>query len=217
MKILLGTKNKGKVIEAREVFNGSPITLLSPEDISITVEPEETGSTFEENAEQKARFYRELSGLPTAADDSGIIVEALEKELGIHTRRWGAGPKSTDQEWIEYFLKRMKSEPHKRARFVCVVTYIDEKESLHTFRGECEGVITETLEADYLPGLPISACFKPEGFDRVFSALTIEQKNSTSHRGKAFADFRAFVTKEASSAFEDPSLSSPRSDRRAWY
>jgi len=124
-------------------------------------------------------------GLPTVADDSGIIVEALKDELGLHTRRWGAGPEATDAEWIAYFLERMKEEENKRAAFVCVLAYVDPLGATYTFEGRCEGIITPTLEADYLPGLPISACFRPEGFSRVFSALSIEQKNSTSHRGKA--------------------------------
>jgi XTP/dITP diphosphohydrolase len=79
----------------------------------------------------------------------------------------------------------MKTEENKRAAFVCVLAYINPLGAPYTFEGRCEGIITPTLEADYLPGLPISACFKPEGHSRVFSALTLEQKNSTSHRGRA--------------------------------
>lgn len=192
MHLLLGTNNAGKVTEISEVLSGLPIALVTPRDLGIDDQPAETGTTFAENALQKARFYFERAGLPTVADDSGIIVEALKNELGLHTRRWGAGPDASDQEWITYFLQRMKKEKNKRAHFVCVLAYIDRHGAEHLFEGRCDGVITESLEADYLPGLPISACFRPDGYDRVFSALSIEQKNSTSHRGKAtqaFADF----------------------------
>ena len=185
MQLLIGTNNQGKFIEISEVLNGLPITPVKPADMDIAGDPEETGSTFEENALQKARFFRKLSGIPTVADDSGIVIDVLENELGIHTRRWGAGPAASDAEWIEHFLQRMKNEENKRAHFICTLAYIDESGAEHMFEGRCSGTITEELEADYLPGLPISACFKPDGCNAVFSALTIEQKNSTSHRGKA--------------------------------
>jgi len=192
MKLLLATSNKGKIIEMKEGLAGLPVDVVTPGDVGISGSPEETGETFTENALQKARFYREKSGLPTVADDSGILVEALQNELGVHTRRWGAGPDASDHRWITFFLDRMRIEPNKKARFMCAIAYIDDGGNEHLFEGTCEGMITEELEADYLPGLPISACFKPDGFSAVFSALTIEQKNSTSHRGRAvqkLADF----------------------------
>jgi len=161
--------------------------------VEIHDDPEETGSTFEENAVKKARFYYDRSKIPTIADDSGIIIEALENELGVHTRRWGAGPKASDEEWIEHFLDRMKDEPNKNARFMCNLAYIDQDGALHTFEGRCKGVITESLEAEYLPGLPISACFRPEGFKNVFSALSIDEKNAVSHRGRAVWQLRNFL------------------------
>ena len=193
MQLLIGSKNPGKLIEISEALSGLSITCMDPRSVGIEEDPEETGKTFSENAIQKARFYHERSGLPTLADDSGIIVEALQAELGIHTRRWGAGPKASDQEWIEYFLKRMRGEKNKRARFVCVLAHIDEHGKEHLFEGTCDGMITDTLEADYLPGLPISACFKPDGYDCVYSAMKIEQKKSTSHRGRAIEKFRRYL------------------------
>lgn len=185
MQLLLGTNNPGKVIEIADVLRGLPLQVLTPQHVNLTEPPPETGDTFAANAMEKARFYFERTQLPTVADDSGIIVEALKDELGIHTRRWGAGPLASDSEWIEHFLKRMEEERNKRAAFVCALAYIDPLGVPYTFEGRCEGIITPTLEAEYLPGLPISACFKPDGHERVFSALTVEQKNSTSHRGRA--------------------------------
>ncbi len=195
MKLLLGTTNRGKIIEFMEVLKDLPIELQSPMDLKIIESPEEHGETFEANALEKARFYYEKSGIPTMADDSGILVEALQKELGIHTRRWGKGKEATDEEWITFFLDRMKTEPNKRARFTCVIAFIDADEKQHLFLGTCDGIITESLEAPYLPGLPISACFKPDGFDKVFSALTVEEKNRISHRGRAVLAFAAHLKK----------------------
>ena len=196
-RILIGTNNQGKFIEISEVLGNLDFDLLMPKDVEISADPEETGETFEENAKQKARFYHRESALPTIADDSGIIIEALQDELGIHTRRWGAGPAPSDEEWIEHFLKRMKDEPNKRAHFVCSLAYMDMEGNLNAFEGLCNGVITEELEADYLPGLPISACFKPDGHDAVFSALSIEQKNSSSHRGLATHALRKFLKNQS--------------------
>ncbi|MBI1812208.1 non-canonical purine NTP pyrophosphatase [Candidatus Peregrinibacteria bacterium] len=193
MHLLLGTNNRGKVIEIREALAGLPMKILTPEDVKIEEVPQERGSTFAENAIQKARFYFECSKIPTIADDSGIIVDALKHELGIHTRRWGAGPDANDEEWIAYFLDRMKKEDNKRASFVCTIAYIDASHDVHIFEGRCDGTITEELEATYLPGLPISGCFRPHGHDRVFSALNLDQKNRTSHRGKALSQLRGHL------------------------
>ncbi len=193
MRLLLATTNRGKIIEIGESLADLPVTLTTPEELRITEIPHETGETFEENARQKARFYFERSKLPTLADDSGILVEALANELGIHTRRWGAGPDASDMHWISFFLDRMRGERNKRAHFVCVLCYIDAAGVEHLFQGRCDGVITKELEASYLPGLPISACFRPDGYDCVFSALSIEQKNSTSHRGRASHAFAQYL------------------------
>ena len=193
MELLVGTNNKGKVVEISEVLGDLPITLIRPETLSITEVPDETGKTFEENAIQKALHYHGLSSLPTVADDSGIIVEALQNELGIHTRRWGAGAQATDREWIDFFLDRMRREENRKARFICSLAYMDPEGVLHTYEGVCDGHITDQLEADYLPGLPISACFQPEGFDKVYSALSIAEKNTISHRGRAVHQFRTHL------------------------
>ncbi len=191
MKLLIGSGNQGKHIEIAEVLGDLDIELLSPSDLHITIEPEETGSTYAENALLKARHFFEHGGaVPTIADDSGIIIDALQGELGVQTRRWGAGATASDKEWITYFLRRMEREQNRKARFVCNVAYIDEHKQEHLFEGVCEGIITPSLEADYLPGLPISACFKPEGFNVVYSAMTIDQKNNISHRGRAVQQLR---------------------------
>lgn len=193
MRLLIGTSNKGKIIEMREALDGLPVDIVTPIEVGIADAPHEEGTTFADNARQKALFYHERSGLPTLADDSGILVEALLDELGIHTRRWGAGPTATDAEWIGYFLERMNSESNKRARFVCDLCFIDEAGLQHLFEGICDGTITDTLEADYLPGLPISECFKPNGYEKVYSALTVEEKNKISHRGRALALFAEYL------------------------
>lgn len=194
MKLLLATSNSGKVTEMREALGGLGLDLLSIDDVKTIGQPDETGKTYAENAAIKAHHYFAETGLPTVADDSGIVIDALKGELGVQTRRWGAGPSATDEEWIQFFLKRMKKEQNKRATFLCTLAHVDHDGQVHVFEGTCDGTITDTLEADYLPGLPISACFKPNGEEYVFSALKTEQKNRTSHRGRALQQFREFLT-----------------------
>lgn len=187
MQLLAGTANIGKVREIRDALRGLPLTILTPPEVRIADAPHEHGSTYAENALLKARWYNERSGLPTIADDSGIIIDALAGELGVHTRRWGAGAEATDAEWIAYFLHRMEAEHNRRARFLCAIAYIDDQGRDHCFEGTCEGTITHALEAPILPGLPLSSCFKPDGSSLVYSAMNSEQKNSTSHRGRALS------------------------------
>lgn len=193
MKLLLATTNRGKVIEISEALSSLNLEIVSLADVGMMSSAPETGETYADNALQKARWAYEQAQIPTLADDSGIIIDALQGELGVHTRRWGAGPDASDEEWINYFLDRMNVETNKAARFVCVLAYIDSEGTEHVFEGACEGVITPGLEADYLPGLPLSACFRPDCYDCVFSALNPEQKNETSHRGRAVKQFSSYV------------------------
>lgn len=190
MHLLIGTRNRGKVLEIREMFSSLPLVLRTPDELEIDGDPEETGTTYKENALIKARFYHEASGLPTIADDSGVTVEALQGELGVQTRRWGLGPSASDEAWIAHFLERMTHEGNRRAAFYCCIAYIDPEGNEHTFEGSCPGTITAELEAPYPPGLPFAACFRPDGRDKVYSALTLEQKNDISHRGQALLHLR---------------------------
>jgi XTP/dITP diphosphohydrolase len=191
MQILLATENPGKAIEFSELFDELGVTIVTLKDLGLKPLPEETGTTFEENAFLKARHAFEQAGVPTIADDSGFTVEALAGELGVYTRRWGAGPKATDAEWIEFFLRRMEKEQNRRARFSCAIVYKDaDREEI--FTGHCDGEITHSVEAQYLPGLVASACFRPDGQTKVFSALTPAEKHAISHRGNAMKQLKTF-------------------------
>lgn len=193
MKILVGTENSGKFIEIGEALSGLPVDLCSPKTCNIHGAPDETGDTYTMNASIKAHYYHALSGLPTIADDSGIMIDALTGELGVQTRRWGAGNEASDAEWISYFLERMQNESNRRARFLCAISFVDAAGKEERFEGSCDGVITDSLEADYLPGLPISACFRPDGSMHVYSAMSTEEKNTISHRGKAVRLLREYL------------------------
>jgi XTP/dITP diphosphohydrolase len=184
-KVLVATRNFGKYKELMEVLHDLPFKFVSLNDEKIEGDVEETGETYEENAILKAEYFGRKSGLMTIADDSGIHVEALEGELGVKTRRWGAGAQANDQEWLDYFLQRMQSEKNKNAEFVSVVALYRPGEETLTFRGECRGKILDLPQVDLEPGIPLSSVFLASSQKSVFSALSKEEKNAISHRGKA--------------------------------
>jgi XTP/dITP diphosphohydrolase len=199
-KMLIATSNPGKYGEIMEVLDGLPYSFLRPGDLGLEGDVDENGETYEENALIKADHFYRRCGILTLAEDSGIVVDALEGELGVKTRRWGAGGKASDEEWIKYFLKVMKDVPKEKrtARFVCCAAVMgakgDGKNAVRFFRGETEGVITDKLEMPIKAGIPLSSCFRPEGFDKVYAALSVKEKNGISHRGKAMRAVRGFLT-----------------------
>jgi XTP/dITP diphosphohydrolase len=194
-KVLIATSNKGKFREMMEVLGTLPYDFLRLDDLGIAGDCDESEESFEGNALLKAHYYAQKSGLVTIAEDSGILVDALEGQLGVKTRRWGAGEKASDEEWIQFFLEKMKDVPfqHRGAKFVCCSAIVDLNQKEYLFRGETPGVITQGLEAPIYHGLPLSSCFKAEGQDVVYSALTPEQKNTVSHRGKAMKQVKDWM------------------------
>lgn len=198
MKLLIATKNAGKFGEIREVLNGGLFEIFSLRDFNLNDEVDETGETHEENAILKARYFFKKTGLPTLGEDSGVYIDAFPGELGVQTRRWGGLQEASDTEWIEYFLGKMEGVPEKNrgAKFVCCAALIVDKESYNNprvFSGETRGTITNGLKAPLVPGIPLSSCFRPDGFEKVYAALSIEEKNKISHRGKALKAVKEFL------------------------
>ena len=194
-QLLIGTTNKGKFKEISEVLNTLPVELLTPQGLKIVGQPEETGGNYEENARIKCQFYYDQSGqMPTLAEDSGIEIDAFPGELGMKTRRWGAGENATDEEWLTHFLTELKKKPPeiRTARFHCTASLmLDNK--MHVFRGISPGILHTEPQTAIPHGIPLSSCFQPEGFDKVYSALTPEEKNQISHRGRAMHQVREFL------------------------
>lgn len=191
-KLVIATSNPGKYREIMEVLAGVPFEVLSSRELGLRDDCIEDGVTYRENALKKVRHYGLQTGFKTLAEDSGIVVDALEGELGVKTRRFGAGEKAGDLEWIEYFLDVLKDVPEvkRTARFICCAALMDEAGEVKFFEGTTEGVITFGLEAPIYEGLPISSCFRPAGFGKVYAALSVAEKNKVSHRGKAMHEVR---------------------------
>ena len=192
-QILLATTNPGKkkeMLSALLPLEG--IEFVDLNDLGIDLDVEEHGSSYGENALLKAKAYFEYSNMPVLAEDSGVEVRALANELGIHTRRWGAGPDANDEKWLEYFMNRMATEEDRAARFVSHAVYLDEQGHF-AVEGECLGEITYDVEGPIQRGIPLSAVFKPLGEDLVYSSMDEERKNSLSHRGNAMKKMKGYL------------------------
>jgi XTP/dITP diphosphohydrolase len=195
-KILIGTRNAGKFKGLMVGLKDLPFQFVSLADEKIEGDPVETGESYEANATLKSTFFAEQSGLVTLADDSGIVVEALKDELGVKTRRWGAGSKASDEEWLDFFLKRMAHEKNRKATFICVVALSRPEGQTKLFRGKTRGIILDKPPVPIEKGIPLSAVFLPDGWDRVYSALKGEEFLKVSHRGKAVSQCHDYLLKQ---------------------
>lgn len=185
MEILIATKNRGKVRELKELLNHLPVRLRDLNEFPNVSEIEETGKTFAENAELKARGYAAQTGLRTIADDSGLEVEALGGKPGVYSARY-AGESATDAEKIEKLLSELKnfSASERNARFVCAITIADENgETRFSAEGVCDGKIAFKPRGDN--GFGYDPVFVPQGFEQTFGELARDIKQEISHRARA--------------------------------
>ena len=135
MKILIATNNNHKLKEYAEMFTPLGIEITSPKQEGLDIDPLENGKTFEENSLLKAQSFKEHTSLPVLSDDSGLSIDALDGFPGIYSARFASeqgGNKIANERMIE-LLKNKK----KNASFFCVITYIDENNDIHQFKGEC--------------------------------------------------------------------------------
>lgn len=183
-KVLLATNNAGKLREFREIL-GDLFEIMSLRDLELEANPEETGTTFEENALLKAEYSCKRSGLPTLADDSGLEVDALDGAPGIYSARFAPG---NDRDRLEKLLQVMQGKDNRTARYVAAVAMVWPDGRQVTVRGTCEGVLTESPSGN--GGFGYDPIFMPNGYDKTYGCLGEEEKNKTSHRGKAIAALR---------------------------
>lgn len=184
-KLLIATHNPGKFKIIKDKLSTLNIDILSLNDLGIKDDFEETGQTYQENALGKAKFYYNLAHIPTLGDDSGLSVDALGGAPGLRSRFW-PGYRGTDEELLNMLLDKMKDTPinQRTAKFVTVLALFD-GQNAYFGQGEVKGIITGQSECALEPGLPYSAVFRPDGYDKVFSELTLEEKRGVSHRAKA--------------------------------
>lgn len=184
-KILIASKNKGKIDEFKTLFSQHNIKVISLHDLDDTIEDiEETGETFEENAALKAEVIAKQFQLPVLADDSGLIVDALDGAPGIYSARY-AGSKATDEKNNSLLLKNMVNfkEDERTARFICVLAVARPEKKTAFFTGFCEGNITK--EERGINGFGYDPLFIPKGYERTMAQLPQQEKNAISHRSEA--------------------------------
>ena len=186
--LVVATRNAGKVREFDDLLTGSGIQLRSLAEFPSAIDPEETGSTFEENALIKARAAVEVTGLWSLADDSGLCVDALDGRPGIHSARYAKG--SDDTRWQRLLTELSEvPEPRRTARFVCVLALVGPDGQTVTVRGQCEGSIARSPRGEMGFGYdPVFALAPPE--IRTMAELSTAEKRAVSHRGQAFALLR---------------------------
>ena len=177
--IMIATSNKGKVREYKSLLEplGYKVHDLSELD---PIEIDENGSTFQENALIKAKSIKDKCNMIVIADDSGLEIDALNKEPGIHSARYLEGHDYSYKNKV--LLERMKGKTNRNARFVCAIALCDETGD-HLFTGVMEGKINDQAAGDN--GFGYDPIFLVEQFGKTSAQLTMEQKNSVSHRGIA--------------------------------
>ena len=208
-RLLIATRNWGKMREYQDLFRELPFQLLTLDDLGIAAEVEETGQTFLENAWLKANTYASLSGLLTLSDDSGLEVDALGGEPGIHSARYGGGaassdPPNSDQERVSLLLKNLADVPWPRrtARFRCVIALArspatlldtdipyrftiqqDQPGQLSSVVGSVAGMIQYEPQGD--EGFGYDPVFYLPSFGQTMGQIALEDKNRISHRSDA--------------------------------
>ncbi|MDQ0340876.1 XTP/dITP diphosphohydrolase [Caldalkalibacillus uzonensis] len=189
MNILLATQNRGKQKEYAMLLEPLGIQVLTLEDMPGGIPSVmEDGATFEENALRKAEAYHRHYNLPTLADDSGLVVDALEGRPGVYSARY-AGEQASDEANIAKLLADMEKVPPGRrtARFVCVIAYVDGQGSSLIAKGTCEGEIA--FEPAGTNGFGYDSVFYLPRYHKTMAELAPEEKNRISHRSHALEAF----------------------------
>lgn len=190
MQILFATHNQNKVNELSKKVP-SNIELISLQDINFNEEIEETGTTIEANALLKAQFIFEKFKKPCIADDTGLEVEALNSEPGVYSARY-AGEEKSDSANMQKLLHNLSNKTNRNARFKSVIAYCDGN-STFVFEGMISGKIG--FEQIGTNGFGYDPIFIPDGFDKTFAQMSMDEKNQISHRAIAVTKFLDFIAK----------------------
>ncbi len=182
MRVVLATTNRGKLADFRLLFRDSGIELVAPADVGVTLDVEETGETFLENALLKARAHVAATGLPALADDSGIVAHVLGNEPGVRSARY-AGEPSDDHANNRLLIEKLRGIPDRRGSFICALALVLPDGREFTAEGRCDGRIID--EERGTNGFGYDSIFFRDDLGLTFGEATPEQKNARSHRGAA--------------------------------
>lgn len=193
MKIILATKNKGKVADFEKLTENMNIEVISFLDEEINFpDVVEDGETFEENSVKKALEIAKYTGMITVSDDSGLCVEALDGAPGIYSARY-SGENATDSKNIDKLLEEMKNIPQgeRQAKFVSVVSIAKPDGTVQSFRGEVKGEII--FERKGTNGFGYNPVFFSYELEKTFGEATMEERVTVSHRARAFRELKEEV------------------------
>jgi len=181
---ILATHNPGKVRELNALFADLPVTLRAAEELGLP-EPEETGTTFEANAELKAIAASQSVGRPALADDSGVSVDALGGEPGVHTALWAGERRDFDvaRRRVQRRLDEIGSEASRRATYVCVLCVAWPDGRTRTFRGETFGTLVWPIRGDL--GHGFEPMFLPDGYAITYGEMSPQQRLRVNARAAA--------------------------------
>ncbi|PKM71960.1 MAG: non-canonical purine NTP pyrophosphatase [Firmicutes bacterium HGW-Firmicutes-16] len=185
MRYILASNNKGKLKEMKAILANLGAEVISQSEAGLSIDADETGTTFEENALIKAKAACEAIREPAIADDSGLAVEALGGAPGVYSARYGGC--ATDEERVNLLLKNLEGEKNRRAKFVSCIACTFPNGDVITARGECEGVITLAPRGE--GGFGYDPIFELLDTGKTMAELSDEEKNAVSHRGRALKIF----------------------------
>ena len=190
--LLLATNNIGKVAEIKALLEHAGLTLLTPAEIGLVLEVPEDGQTYAENASKKAVAFSQASGIVALADDSGLEVDALDGQPGLHSHRFCPLPEATDADRREYLLKKLQGSRRPwTARFRATVALALPSGEVRLADGLCEGEIIP--EERGTNGFGYDPIFFIPGLGRCMAELEMDEKNRLSHRGRAVQNAFPFL------------------------
>ena len=191
-EILVATTNAGKLREIVRVLDGLPVALQTLADFPNAVAPEETGSSFAQNARQKASYYARVTGMVTLAEDSGFEVDALGGEPGIYSARYLREDATYDERFADIYRRMRDNTSNDRsARFVCALAVVDGDATLFETTAKVEGLLAEKPAGSNGFGYDPIFFYPPYG--RTFGEVSDTEKTAVSHRGQAIRAVRDYL------------------------
>lgn len=186
--LVIATRNQGKLKEISALLKDYPVDIKSLNDFGPIPEVVEDGDTFDENAYKKSSFTARVLGFPALADDSGLVVPALDGAPGVHSARW-AGQNATDEEKCRKLLRELDGASDRKAAFECVISIAVPGGPALTYEGRCEGEIITAPRGEN--GFGYDPVFYYAPLKKTFAEIPREEKSRVSHRGRALMEMRS--------------------------
>jgi XTP/dITP diphosphohydrolase len=193
-EILIATTNAGKLREIVRILHGLPVALKTLADFPLAVVAEETGSSFAENARQKALHYAGVTGMLTMAEDSGFEVDALNGEPGIYSARYLREDATYDERFADIYRRaRERGSTDRSARFVCALALAQRGDVVFETTATVEGLLAEKPAGPH--GFGYDPIFWYPDYGRTFGEVSDDEKTAVSHRGQAMRAFREYLAR----------------------